>query len=78
MLLGLRTVTHESTGFSPVDLVHGKNLRSPEMLLYEKWTGEVQDHELVTQYVFNLINLLKKCQKLAVENMVIACDKRKI
>lgn len=48
------------------------------MLLYEKGAAEVQDDELVTEYVFNLINLLKKCQKLAVENMVIACDERKI
>ncbi|GBM14729.1 hypothetical protein AVEN_73820-1 [Araneus ventricosus] len=32
-LLALRTVTHESTGFSPAELVHGKNLRTPEVLL---------------------------------------------
>ncbi|GBL85876.1 hypothetical protein AVEN_147792-1 [Araneus ventricosus] len=29
-LLTLRTVTHESTGFSPAELVHGKILRTPE------------------------------------------------
>ncbi|GBM41166.1 hypothetical protein AVEN_35740-1 [Araneus ventricosus] len=34
-LLVLRTITHGSTGFSPVELVHGKNLRTPEVLLYE-------------------------------------------
>ncbi|GFU28480.1 retrovirus-related Pol polyprotein from transposon 412 [Trichonephila clavipes] len=32
----LRTVIHDSTGFSPAELVHGKNLRTPVMLLYEQ------------------------------------------
>ncbi|KAG8182161.1 hypothetical protein JTE90_017115 [Oedothorax gibbosus] len=36
-LFALRTVTHESTGFTPAELVHGKNLRTPLTLLYEKW-----------------------------------------
>ncbi|GBN84418.1 hypothetical protein AVEN_145252-1 [Araneus ventricosus] len=35
--LALRTITHDSTGFSPAELVHGKNLRTPEVLLYEHW-----------------------------------------
>ncbi|KAG8170482.1 hypothetical protein JTE90_010527 [Oedothorax gibbosus] len=38
-LFALRTVTHESTGFTPAELVHGKNLRTPLTLLYEKWFG---------------------------------------
>ncbi|GFX54999.1 retrovirus-related Pol polyprotein from transposon 412 [Trichonephila clavipes] len=37
-LFALRTVIHDSTGFSPAELVHGKNLRTPVMLLYEKLT----------------------------------------
>ncbi|GBN13184.1 hypothetical protein AVEN_30221-1 [Araneus ventricosus] len=36
-LFALRTVTHESTGFSPAELVHGRNLRTPVTLLYENW-----------------------------------------
>lgn len=76
-LLALRTVTHDSTGFSPAELVHGKNLRTPETLLFEKWTGEEEGNELVTEYVFNLMNRLKHCQELAVENMTEAREKRK-
>ncbi|GFW47779.1 retrovirus-related Pol polyprotein from transposon 412 [Trichonephila clavipes] len=34
-LFALRTVIHDSTGFLPAELVHGKNLRTPVMLLYE-------------------------------------------
>ncbi|KFM69716.1 Retrovirus-related Pol polyprotein from transposon 17.6, partial [Stegodyphus mimosarum] len=68
-LLALRTVTHESTGFTPAELVHGKNLRTPETLLYEHWTDSPEEEQPVTEYVFRLINRLKKCQELAVEKM---------
>ncbi|GFS98427.1 retrovirus-related Pol polyprotein from transposon 412 [Trichonephila clavipes] len=36
-LFALRTVTHESTGLSPAELVYGNNLRTPVTLLYESW-----------------------------------------
>ncbi|GFU27279.1 integrase catalytic domain-containing protein [Trichonephila clavipes] len=38
-LFALRTVIHDSTGFSPAELVHGKNLRTPVMLLMKKMSG---------------------------------------
>lgn len=70
-LLALRTVTHDSTVFSPVELklVHGKNLRAPETLLLEKLTGEEEENELIAKYVFNLVHRLQRCQELVVENM---------
>lgn len=70
-------MTHESTGFSQAELVHGKNLRTPETF-YEKWIGEEPDLELVTRYVFNLIDRLKRCRELTIENMVVTRDKIKI
>ncbi|GBM97181.1 hypothetical protein AVEN_153489-1 [Araneus ventricosus] len=76
-LLTLRTVTHESTGLSPAELVHGKNIRTPQTLLFEKWTEKVEEKNPVTQYVFTLINRLKRCQDIAVKNMERARDKRK-
>ncbi|GFT81836.1 uncharacterized protein TNCV_4336761 [Trichonephila clavipes] len=39
-LFSLRTVAHESTGFSPTELVMGKNLRTPQTLVYEEWMEE--------------------------------------
>ncbi|GFV16746.1 retrovirus-related Pol polyprotein from transposon 412 [Trichonephila clavipes] len=36
-LFALRTVTHESTGFSPAELVYGNNVRIPVTLLYDSW-----------------------------------------
>ncbi|GBO14203.1 Retrovirus-related Pol polyprotein from transposon 412 [Araneus ventricosus] len=67
-LFALRTVIHDSTGFSPAELVHGRNLRTPVMLLYEKLTEEDPVENSVVEYVFELINRMKKCQELAVKN----------
>ncbi|GFT05793.1 retrovirus-related Pol polyprotein from transposon 412 [Trichonephila clavipes] len=58
-LFALRTVIHDSTGFSPAELVHGKNLRTPVMLLYEKLTEEESVESSVVDYVFELINRMK-------------------
>ncbi|GBM03940.1 Retrovirus-related Pol polyprotein from transposon 17.6 [Araneus ventricosus] len=76
-LLALRTVTHESIGFSPSELVFGKNLRTPETLLYEKWFEPEEVESPVTEYVFQLINRLKRCQEVAVKQMEELQVKRK-
>ncbi|GBM86142.1 hypothetical protein AVEN_75414-1 [Araneus ventricosus] len=68
-LLALLTVTHETTGFSPSEIVLGENLRIPETLLYEKWFELEDDDSSVTEYVFRLINRLKRSQEVAVKQM---------
>ncbi|GFT71321.1 retrovirus-related Pol polyprotein from transposon 412 [Trichonephila clavipes] len=62
-LFALRTVIHDSTGFSPAELVHGKNLRTPVVLLYEKLTEEEHVESSVVDYVFELINRMERCQR---------------
>ncbi|GFU75197.1 retrovirus-related Pol polyprotein from transposon 297 [Trichonephila clavipes] len=77
-LFALRTVIHDSTGFSPAELVHGKNLRTPVMLLYEKLTEEEHVESSVVDYVFELINRMKRCQELAILHMEDAKQKQKL
>ncbi|GFV42859.1 retrovirus-related Pol polyprotein from transposon 412 [Trichonephila clavipes] len=77
-LFALRTVIHDSTGFLPAELVHGKNLRTPVMLLYEKLTEEEPVESSVVDYVFELINRLKRCQELAILHMEDAKQKQKL
>ncbi|GFT41061.1 retrovirus-related Pol polyprotein from transposon 297 [Trichonephila clavipes] len=76
-LFALRTITYESTGFTPAELVHGKNLRTPITLLYENWMGTTEEVTPVVEYVFQLINRLKSCQELAIEKMEETKIKRK-
>ncbi|GFX53733.1 retrovirus-related Pol polyprotein from transposon 412 [Trichonephila clavipes] len=69
------TVIHDSTGFSPAELVHGKNLRTPVMLLYEKLTEEPVESSVV-DYVFEHINRMKICQESAILHMEDAKQKQ--
>ncbi|GFT65654.1 retrovirus-related Pol polyprotein from transposon 412 [Trichonephila clavipes] len=77
-IFALRTVIHDSTEFSPAELVHGKNLRTPVMLLYEKLTEEKHVESNVVDYVFELINRMKRCQELAILHMEDAKQKQKL
>ncbi|GFU98953.1 retrovirus-related Pol polyprotein from transposon 17.6 [Trichonephila clavipes] len=63
ILLALRTVSHESTGYTPSELVYGKNLRTPETLVMEHWMEPEEESDLVTEYMFKLINRLKDVKK---------------
>ncbi|GFS65535.1 retrovirus-related Pol polyprotein from transposon 412 [Trichonephila clavipes] len=76
-LFALRTVIHDSIGFSPAELVPGKNLRTP-VLLYEKLTEEESVESSVVDYVFELINRMKRCQELAILHMEDAKQKQKL
>ncbi|GFS98355.1 retrovirus-related Pol polyprotein from transposon 297 [Trichonephila clavipes] len=77
ILLALRTVSHESTGYTPSELVYGKNLRTPETLVMEHWMEPEEEGDLVTEYVFKLINRLKRCQEVAINKMEEMQVKRK-
>ncbi|GFX99163.1 transposon Ty3-G Gag-Pol polyprotein [Trichonephila clavipes] len=72
ILLVLRTVSHEST-----ELVYGKNLRTRETLVMEHWMQPEEEGDLVTEYMFKLINRLKRCQEVAINKMEEMQVKRK-
>ncbi|GFW77762.1 retrovirus-related Pol polyprotein from transposon 297 [Trichonephila clavipes] len=76
-LFSLRTVAHESTGFSPTELVMGKNLRTPQTLVYEEWMEEGNTNQSVVEYILQLNNRLKRCQDIAITRMKECQLKRK-
>ncbi|GFW66829.1 retrovirus-related Pol polyprotein from transposon 17.6 [Trichonephila clavipes] len=77
ILLALRTVSHESTGYTPSELVYGKILRTQELLVMEHWMEPEEEGDLVTEYMFKLINRLKRCQEIAINKMEEMQVKRK-
>ncbi|GFY29348.1 retrovirus-related Pol polyprotein from transposon 17.6 [Trichonephila clavipes] len=77
ILLALRTVSHESTGYTPSELVYGKNLRTPETLVMEHWMEPEEESDLVTEYMFKLINRFKRCQEVAINKIEEMQVKRK-
>ncbi|GFU30080.1 retrovirus-related Pol polyprotein from transposon 412 [Trichonephila clavipes] len=77
ILLALRTVSHESTGYTPSELVYGKNLRTPETLEMEHWMEPEEESGLVTEYMFKLIRRLKRFKEVAINKMEKIQVKRK-
>ena len=73
----LRTITYESTEFSPAELVYGSNLQTPSMLLYEKWLEPPEEEFNAINYVFELLNWLKRNPELAKLKMEETRGKRK-
>ncbi|GFX55626.1 retrovirus-related Pol polyprotein from transposon 297 [Trichonephila clavipes] len=76
-LFSLRTVAHESTGFSSTELVMGKKLRTPQTLVYEEWMEEGNTSQSVVEYILQLNNRLKRCQDIAITRMKECQLKRK-
>ncbi|XP_069108942.1 uncharacterized protein [Argopecten irradians] len=67
LLFAYREVPQESLGFSPFELLYGRTVRGPMMILRELWTKEVPDPETKTtyQYVLDLKEKLEETCELA-------------
>ena len=50
LLFAVREVPQESLGFSPFELLYGRNVRGPMAILRELWTDEVEDEEVRSTY----------------------------
>ena len=71
LLFAVREVSHESLGFSPFELLYGRNVRGPMAVLRELWTDEMEDEEVRStyDYVINLRKRLEHTCELAMKNL---------
>ena len=71
LLFAVREIPQESLGFSPFELLYGRNVRGPMQILRELWSVEETDEHarLTYQYVINLRERLEKTCKLAQDNV---------
>lgn len=77
MLYAIRNTTQESLGFSPNELLFGRDVRGPLKLLHESWIDEEKDTNL-SDYVAKLRDRLKHMQEFASENLSVAQRKMKV
>ncbi|XP_064463444.1 uncharacterized protein LOC135374410 [Ornithodoros turicata] len=75
-LFALRTASHESTGFSPAELVYGRALRSPLRMLREKWEGHGEETTVV-EYVINLLERMHTARETVMRYMEAAQNRGK-
>lgn len=67
-LLTLPSVTHKATGFSSMELVYGRTLRSPSRLLRETCESKGNDPTVV-RYILELLERLRCTHNIAETNM---------
>ena len=71
LLFAYREAPHESTGFSPFEMLFGRTVRGPMQLLRQIWTDEevTEDVKMTAEYVVNLREKLEETCKIAKENL---------
>ena len=71
LLFAVREIPQELLGFSPFELLYGRNVRGPMHILKEMWSVEETDEHarLTYQYVIDLREHLEKTCKLAQDNV---------
>ncbi|XP_061180784.1 uncharacterized protein LOC133189428 [Saccostrea echinata] len=67
LLFAYREIPQESLGFSPFELLYGRSVRGPMMILKELWTKDIPDKEVKTtyQYILDLKEKLEETCKIA-------------
>ena len=71
LLFALRECPQESLGYSPFELLYGRQIRGPLKVLKDQWFSDVKDSPNIpiTQYVSNLRERLATVRKLAISNL---------
>ena len=79
MLFAYREVPQASTGFSPFEMLYGRNVKGPMQLLRQLWTQETIESNVKTcsQYVLDLKNQIEQTCKIAKEHLTRAQKKQK-
>ena len=69
LLFAYREVPQASTGFSPFELLYGRNVRGPLDILKESWEASTRSMESVVSYVLMVQERLEKLRDLVCENL---------
>ena len=80
LLFSYRDSVQESTGFTPFQLLYGRQVRGPLTILKELWTKEIEDEEIKTvyQYVVDLRERLESTCKIVKNELEKNRDRYKV
>ena len=69
LLFAYREVPQASTGFSPLELVYGRQVQGPLDIIKESWEADKRSNESVVSHVLTVQERLSKMSELARENL---------
>lgn len=71
LLFAIRECPQESLGYSPFEMLYGRQIRGPLKVLKDSWFTEVSDHpsRTVQEYINTLKLTLSKVRELALANL---------
>eukprot|EP00731_Ephydatia_muelleri_P021177 Em0013g904a len=69
VLFAYREVPQSSTGFSPFELLYGREVRGPLDVVKETWEASERSNQSVVSYVVNIREKLEKMMALVRENV---------
>ena len=69
LLFAYREVPQASTGFSPFELLYGRQVRGPLDIIKETWEASHKSSESVVSYVLGIQERLTKLRELVKENL---------
>ena len=80
LLFAIRECPQESLGYSPFELLYGRQIRGPLKILKEQWFDDEANHSnrTVSQYIDHLKQKLSQVRKIALANLVKTQHKMKI
>ena len=77
LLFAYREVPQESTGFSPFELLYGRDVRGPLDILKETWVTSKRSNQNILSYVLLMREKLTAMSQLAQENLKTAAARQK-
>ena len=77
LLFAYREVPQASTGFSPFELLYGRQVRGPLDILSETWQVSEQGEESVVSHILSIHNKMEKMKELADINLAKAQEQQK-
>jgi hypothetical protein len=77
LLFAYREVPQVSAGFSPFELLYGRKVKGPLVLVYDTWTEEYREDANLVKYVLDMRNKMSAMTEVAKENMRVQQDRQK-
>ena len=69
MLFAYREVPQSTTGFSPFELLYGREVRGPLDVLKEEWEAEKRSDEIVVSHILAIREIMEKMTNIVKDNV---------